>query len=354
MNSLSKFAYYQQELQDFRAGKQPALRRIQLDPIAGCNHDCPFCIYRYNRSSDDPDMNALFNESRIIGIDKLTEIFDDCLSLGVKAVELTGGGEPTLHPYFPQILYELNERNLEIGLVTNGAWRMNHTGAILHELRKATWVRFSLDAATPITHMKTHASRECDFKNILWVIEKLVSLNTVDVGISFIVQKDNYHEIEDAVELAEDLGVKYIRFGGVVFEGERVDHIELTGDQHEEVSRRICVLTEQSKVPIINSFDTRSLVDFERYAPGDTCYYSHLATVIGADTKLYTCCVWKYRPAGMIADLKDQRLADVWFSGALEKFYEKFDISEKCNRCFLKDKNDQLHQFVTAEHINFV
>lgn len=95
-------------------------------------------------------------------------------------------------------------------------------------------------------------------------------------------------------------------------------------------------------------------MQFPRYNQGDTCYYSNLATVIGADAKVYVCCIWKYRPEGVIADLHQETFAQVWNNGALDKFYQKFDIDEKCTRCFLKDKNDFIHNLVKAEHINFV
>ena len=354
MNFLARFGHYQKELEDLKAGRTPGLRRIQLDPIAGCNHSCGFCIYRYNRGDDDPDMNALFNESNILTIEKLRELFDDFVKVGIRAVEITGGGEPTLHPDFPEILDMLNQRKIEIGLVTHGAWKDNHFDGIVRQMKRATWARFSLDSATPETHLITHSSREGDFDKAIQSIRSLVAHNTVDVGISFIVQKGNLHEIVGAANLASALGVKYIRFGGVVFEGDKIEHIELTEEEHNYASAEIEKVVKSQMIPVVNAFDNRSLMNFERYNPGDTCYYSHLATVIGADAKLYVCCVWKYRPDGVIADLSDQSFADVWNGGALKKYYEKFDISEKCNRCFLKDKNDMLHAFVEAEHINFV
>ena len=353
MNDLSKFGYYEKELRQFRQKQPVSLRRIQLDPVSFCNHDCGFCIYRYDR---DEDMNALFNKKDMLPFYKLIEIFDDCVDLGVKAIELTGGGEPTLHPRFSEILPALHDRDIEIGLVTNGAWRNKDIDTNIENLKNAVWVRFSLDAATRDTHRKTHVSMPGHFEKAIEIIRELSQPeHVVDVGISFIVQQLNYHELEDAVDLAEELGVKYIRIGGVVFEGERIDHIELCEEKHKDIELRIEKIRQEDRgVEIYDNFSTRSLIEFERYNEGDTCYYSHLATVIGADGKLYVCCVWKYRPEGVIDDLYEKRLLDIWREGALNKFYQRFDIANKCDRCFLKPKNDHLHSLVNAEHINFV
>jgi len=159
----------------------------------------------------------------------------------------------------------------------------------------------------------------------------------------------------EAVDLAEALGVKYIRIGGVVFEGERVDNIELSLTEHEYVAAQLQQLQAANRhIKIHDAFRTRSRMKFPRYNEGDTCYYAHLATAIGADGKVYACCIWKYRPEGVIADLHQETFAQVWNTGALDTFFQKFDIAEKCTRCFLKDKNDFIQSLVEAEHIHFV
>ena len=351
LNPLSKFGYYQREIEQFRNSKHVPLRRIQLDPVSYCNHDCGFCIYRYHR---DEDMNALFDKKDMIPFQKIVEILDDCQEIGVQAIELTGGGEPSLHPQFLEILQELNYRDIEIGLVTNGAWHEKRFQAIAHALKQATWVRFSLDAVTPETHRRTHAARKGDFDKAIAAIKMLVAHKTVDVGISFIVQQSNYHELADAYALAEELGVLYLRVGGVVFEGERIDHIELTPDQYSEAEYALKTIKANSGTTgIIDNFTRRANISFPLYNEGDTCYYGHIATVIGADAKMYACCIWKYRPEGLIADLNEKRLRDIYKQEKIRLFFDDFEIDKKCTRCFLKGKNDLLHDFVTAKHINF-
>ena len=350
IDHLVKIAHYQKELEQFRKGELVLPRRIQIDPVSVCNHDCAFCTYRYTR---DADMNALFDLKDVIPLSRMLEIFDDCVDLGVKAIELTGGGEPSLHRDFPEILAELNCRDLEIGLITNGAWRKKQFFDVISGLWDAEWIRFSLDAATPKTHEITHGTRAGDFDRALLAIDALRDAPAT-VGLSFIVQKANQHEIEAFANLATRLGADYIRYGGVVFEGERIDHIELTGAEHGDVVKRIESL--DCDVEVIDNFSERSCVEFARYKEGDTCFYSYLGLTIGADLRLYPCCVWKYRPAGVIADLNKAGLADALRSGALDKFYESFSIADKCSRCYLKDKNDFVASLLKldVEHLNFV
>lgn len=350
MNHLAKLTHYQEEVEKLANGESVVPRRIQIDPVAFCNHDCPFCTYRYTR---DADMNALFDLKDIIQFPKMLEIFDDCVALGVKAVEITGGGEPSLHPHFSEMLTELNSRGLKIGLITNGSWRDNQFNRAIDELKKAEWVRFSLDAATPQTHRITHASKRGDFERAIKVIKALVG-NEVTVGISFIVQKQNKHEIEAAHQLATELGVDYIRFGGVVFEGERIESIELSINEHQETAALIKTLQDSSTIEVVDNFTNRSCTEFVRYTPGDRCYYAYLANTIGADGRLYPCCIWKYRPKGVIADLNEMRLSEVWNSDIIDRFFGNFDISNNCTRCYLKDKNDFMHGITQITHVDFI
>ena len=352
MEHLTKFVYYSNEISKFRKGENVNPRRVQIDPVAFCNHDCQFCTYRYTR---DEDMNALFNLKDMIPYPKFVELLDDFFVLGVRAIELTGGGEPSLHPQFVSILKELNARSFQIGLITNGAWKSRDFMAIVDELKYARWVRFSLDAATYNTHKITHSSRDGDFEMALKAI-KYMSKTSSTTGVSFIVQKQNLHEIEDAVQLSESLGADYIRLGGVVFEGEKIDDIELDLDQHNMVLELIPQMKRKYNIKIVDNFSTRSCVDFATYLPGEKCYYAHLGTTIGADLKLYPCCIWKYRPAGVISDLNKVSFVESWQSGAVSKFFENFDISEQCNRCYLKDKNDFIHSLVSKDltHVDFV
>ena len=352
MNHIAKIIYHREALDGFKQNKVVTPIKVQIDPVSFCNHDCPFCMFRYTKNDD---VNALFDVKDMLPIAKMIEILDGCVDLGVKAIELTGGGEPSLHPEFVTILEEIRARDIDIGMVTNGAWREKHFDKIVDNLKDAEWVRFSLDAATTDTHRVVHASSRNDFQKACRAIDALSELS-VTTGISFVVQKQNMHEVRDIVELGSKLGADYVRIAGVVFEAGRIEEIELSLTEHLETAEVVKGLIGNSEIKVYDDFSDRSCTAFPRYNKGDTCYYSHLSPAIGADGRLYLCCIWKYRPDGMIADLNKVNFADVWRTGILDKFYEDFDIAEKCVRCFIKPKNDFIHLMVSdgIEHPNFI
>ena len=59
---------------------------LQIAPTAKCNQKCAFCFHRGRSMGDDLDISRICD---IIGILK---------QIGLRCVELTGGGEPLLYP----------------------------------------------------------------------------------------------------------------------------------------------------------------------------------------------------------------------------------------------------------------
>src|SRR5574343_183849 len=89
-----KIIHHRKWLETVREGKQPAPIFVQIIPTNRCNQHCNHCAYRLPGYSS----NQLFNPRSEMSIEKILETIRDCKEMGVKAIELTGGGEPTLHP----------------------------------------------------------------------------------------------------------------------------------------------------------------------------------------------------------------------------------------------------------------
>jgi MoaA/NifB/PqqE/SkfB family radical SAM enzyme len=108
------------------------LRPITLDaaPTNSCNQNCGFCFVK------DRDKSFQLTYEQVI------ECTDYYIKQGIRGIELTGGGEPTMWPYLAKYIDYCAEKKLKIGLITNGLK--------LHEfeqetLAKLTFVRVSLN-----------------------------------------------------------------------------------------------------------------------------------------------------------------------------------------------------------------
>ena len=122
------------------------------------------------------------------------------------------GGEPTAHPEHTDIFKHAKWLGLKTGLVTNGLVMRD-----FEVLANMDWVRISLDAGTSESYEKIRESK--GFDKVLSNIRTLVGVGTPCViGIGFVVTRENYEEIDRACEIAEELGVKYIRISAMFSE----------------------------------------------------------------------------------------------------------------------------------------
>src|SRR5688500_17399672 len=154
-----KIIHHQDRLKVLRDGGQPPPLHLEWSIADVCNHDCPWCAFRQDGYTSNqlfgvmrPDGTRDNNPNRIIPYEKAVEVLDDCVALGVKAVQLTGGGEPTAQPQHLDIMQGVLERGMDLALVSNATI---FRGGLIPLLLQAKWCRFSLDAGTAETYAKT-------------------------------------------------------------------------------------------------------------------------------------------------------------------------------------------------------
>jgi len=106
---------------------------VSLNPTNRCQLKCSYCCVS-ERDMKMPDMSK----------DMFLEIMGELQSFGrLKAVTLTGGGEPTLHPHFEGFVAYLTTCNIKVGLVTNG---LNLSSfPIFRQQGMFDWIRVSFD-----------------------------------------------------------------------------------------------------------------------------------------------------------------------------------------------------------------
>lgn len=120
----------------FSIQKEKKFRPIQLQlcPTEKCESDCPFCAvgYRPYKSS--------------MSWEKLSKCILDFKKLGIKSLEITGGGNPLLYrdkdgKTINDIIALASDLELDIGIITNGH-KLKVIDKALYD--KINWIRVSL------------------------------------------------------------------------------------------------------------------------------------------------------------------------------------------------------------------
>lgn len=343
-----------------RRGDQPPPVHIHFIISDLCNQDCGFCAYRIEGYTEkfaiiEADGTRNHNPNRMISYEKAAEIIRDCGALGVKAIQFTGGGEPTVHPKCADLMVLAQQLKMDTALVTNGVRLDKVMGPVL----TSTWIRISLDAAKEATYCGVRRVPPDHFRRVLRNTRDLVRARDdagapLTIGIGFVVTRDNYAEVYDACALARDLGVDNIRISAMFQQDDAV----YFRDFHEEAAAlsKAAESLSTERFQVINRFGER-LSDLELGHPDyRDCSYQHFVTYIGADLNVYRCCVLSYTDRGTVGSLKEQTFAELWDSSIKREMYGDFD-ARGCPRCQFNDKNHAINRLLEnlpLEHGNFV
>jgi len=324
--SQAKPLYWTDRLATLRDGIAPAPVHVQLVLSDLCDQSCLTCAYRMDAGLSNelfPEGNRR-NPNRMIPTAKAEEIIDDCAALGVRAIQFTGGGEPTMHPDYLALFARAQAHGIKTALVTNGV-RIDPTHPAVQAM---TWIRVSVDAGTPQTYAHTRRVSEKHWPAVWQHIAQLVETCSGTVSVGFVVTNENFSELSNAAVLARAAGAANVRVGAVFSSDGTTYYSDI-----ESVRAVIALAKAEHGDLIVDLFDRR-IDDLDHGRPTEPlCGYQHLSTYIGGDLGVYRCCNTAYTRAGKVADLHERRFRDL-FGGPVQPF-----DATSCRFCQFRGQN---------------
>lgn len=343
-----KLLFYRDRIDAALNGQLTYPVSVELDLSNVCNHKCPFCSFGTEESQGYRYQNwVMFPGQR--AMDLLREL-KDC---GVQSVTFTGGGEPLMHKQAAEIMQLATDIGLQWGLVTNGYLLTG--AAMLAVARGATFCRVSLDAGSDHTHMQTHGVSRPQYTQILENIRalRLAASNTfgrvLTIGASFCVMDQNVKEVYRAARDVREVGADYLEvrptfptewrgdgWGQALTDVDaaktEVDHARLHLDCG---AFRVIGMTQRFD-NVANATPVKNYTE---------CRVGPLTTVIGADGRLWHCCVQRGQSFFELGSVLDRPFAEVWADIQRKRDSSKIDVSQ-CPRCRYDGYNELLEHAV--------
>ncbi len=353
-----KAAWHLDRIEALRRGEHVAPVHVHFVPSDLCNQDCHFCAYRMSgytsneRFADDKGNN---NPNRRIPTEKALALINEFADIGVKAIEFTGGGEPTAHPDIDKLVRLSVDRGLDAAVVSNGVLVRKKFDAEL--AARVAWWRISIDAAAAGTYAGVRRTPESHFAAACESVEWLAKLTPKPVlGVGFVVTQENYKEIRAGVKLARDLGADNIRLSAM-FNPDGPGYYDGIYEEARDACKE--AVAEFHNPPTFRVFARfgEKMADLQHGNPDyQFCGYERLVTYVGGDQNIYRCCVYSYNDHGFLGTVKNKTFKEMWFSDETRAKLDTFD-ARSCERCQFNDRNRFIDYLVRADqprHASFV
>lgn len=278
---------------------------IHLALTDKCNLKCSFCSVK-NRKG-----NELNFENDVKGI------IDVYYDLGVKSIELTGGGDPTMYPDLEETIFYIKKKGLDVSMITNGL-RLNRIGE--KALKQLTWMRISLSGI--------------DFKLDSIYYDLDASRFPEYVGCSYVFGESALYDdrLSRVSNVAQNLHAKYVRIVPNCYSLEDIEWARLV-------------------VPRLIKDYPDMFFQIKDYPTPKECYWKFVKPFVNSDGFVYQCST---------CSLFNGYFPEEWrvcHWTEIENVYKKspafFDTSI-CPYCFFFHQNNVLSDLMTdVKHKTF-
>ena len=324
---------------------------IRIKPTNVCNHNCRYCAYR----ADNLQLGKNMVVKDSIPREKMLEIIDDIVEMGVRAVTFSGGGEPFCYPYLLDAVKKLSAGPVKFAALTNGALLQGQVAEVFAHY--AMWLRISIDGWDGPSYAEYRQVRESEFAKVLGNIRNFKKLGgKCHTGASIIVDRKNAEHVYDLVETLRETGINSVKVSPCIVSNSGKENNEYHEPIFDIVKAQIAKAKanfDAEDFEIFDSFHTQ-LETFEK--DYTWCPYLQILPVIAADLNVYACHDKAYNlEEGLLGSISQVRFRDFWFTDK-QKFF-RINPSIHCrHHCVVELKNKLISDYFTVDktHLCFV
>ncbi len=313
-----KILRHPMRIDSMRQGRLTYPINVELDLSDRCNLRCTHCDFAHTRRNCDMSLNLVRN---II----------PQLAHNVKAITLTGGGEPTMNPDFEEIVFTIKQHHLSLGMYTNG---VKFYPDAFGEME---WVYIGLDARDERDFQRIKGA-DC-FEMVIDTITRFAEIKQKTVlGLGFLLDEHNFQNVERMAKLGQGLQVDYVQFRPIV----GLENYEWIGDALD------CLWNLDMLVPVY--FPAPRFIDLRDKPPRgyEICRGSTFVPCIGADGTLWVCP--NTRGLRSLSSLAIGSFQELWRRRPTQR------VGRDCREMCRNHRLNQTLEYVcsTRPHDNFV
>ncbi|MBF0330329.1 MAG: radical SAM protein [Candidatus Omnitrophica bacterium] len=291
-------------------------KTLHLEIISLCNYHCRFCR---THSCFKPSVVAR-GRRHFLSFAAIKKIVRQACARGTDSIQISGLGEPLLHPHIVDLVRWLLRADLNVRVFTNGA--VPDVVARLLKIAPNPQLTFHLNlaAADPQKFAQVHGVAAANFNGVLQSAMKLQ--RRFNVLLNFIIYKDNVDDMEAFLELAGHLKFKRVRFKFPFVLSKDQESISCSKRQVDSVLGRLDGIKHQARVLGVD-VDVEMLTAFAAQVAGRVhlkrCYYGWFFAMVNLQGGLFNCC----RTFSPVAKLAGSGFSAAFFSAEFQRVVAK-------------------------------
>jgi MoaA/NifB/PqqE/SkfB family radical SAM enzyme len=282
---------------------------VEIDLSNRCSLGCEGCHFAYTHTRGPlaslPKPDGTVYTGDLMNTTQIKLILDQLRATGVRSIVWSGGGEPTLHPDFNEIV---NYCPLPQGIYTNGGHIDGERARLLKE--KFTWIYISLDYADKESYKK-HKKVDA-FDRVIESVKRLVDApGNATIGLGFLLWEQNWRDFRNMVSLKDYTGADYVQFRPMVwYDSQNPGKLIEDTDWMNEMIKELEHYPNYSDV-IYDLDRFKNYRDWKQHGY-KTCWWSRMQTVITPDARVWTCVNRRGMPDDELGNLNDELFVNIW------------------------------------------
>lgn len=332
-----------------RKDKPPAPLTAMFHITEHCNVRCEFCWHHSFLRKDRLVPHKMDTTS-------VVELIEDLAAMGTTDITLSANGEPTLHPGFPAMVETAKKNNMRIKTVTN---LTIVTPAIISALSRTDLLVINLAAVNQESYQAIYAPLgKVSFDQLLENIKALSALGKrgPELKLGYVITKNNYRNVRDALKIAEDCGIPSIRFK-IMDPSPFTEPLILNDEEKLWLSKEILTLNKIPTVISSNLSDILTMISPTRGGQKNgaqevehgRCFVGWFVMDINENGQITLCC---QNDKLVIGNWKEQKLKDIWEGEKAQEFRNTtktridFDhpLYHACRGCFYSNPKHYTRQ----------
>jgi radical SAM protein with 4Fe4S-binding SPASM domain len=293
-----------------------------------CTRKCNFnCIHCYSSSGSKVSGKEL-------NIKQVKSFIDELSAKGAEFLSI-GGGEPLLYPYLIEVVKYAVNKSVSVEISTNASLV---TDKIIVQLKKAglKFIQVSLDGACEKTYAQIR--RGGKFSTTVKNIKKLSEYFTVSTCM--VVNKLNYREIEEVIDLTIKSGAKFFRIIPFMAVGRAAEMPGLQLEKKDFISIYKTIIRKRTEVKgkIFIQLNENLVMPEQKnigWMPEEHYGCSAGRSTCGIDSSgnVYPCSYMVFDELNC-GNIKNQSLSEIWNDSKVMKKIRKISsLKGKCSQC---------------------